>query len=350
MNANAFALRAAVSISSLVTPSRPYLMFSAMVVANSVGSWLTTPMCSLSQVTFTFLMSFPSTKTWKFQGSETEFCIIFTICSSLESTTRMLPWLSNRKWAESLDFLIFAHWFAVVSFPKKQTFFSFFAKIESCLSFENLREHLTDSNCEQVPHRNSLSVCKRLEISFGCYLSILWIVKPLQKLHCGGFSTSAWTNQRDGGTNLHIQVEARHDLQGSSFVPLTHVCSSQMPFLEKSKCNTLQGSPQFNMIGGAISQTGFLFCFITTFTLWFKEDIYPPWRQFSQDTWSGRCGKTRSPWWVGVFHPWNCCQFQTPVSNKSWLQVQFHGLTFPGPLRYSALLFERHLKRNPTEN
>ena len=47
-----------------VTPSFPYRIFSAIVVAKRTGSWFTTPMCSRNHFNFRLRMSWPSTVTF----------------------------------------------------------------------------------------------------------------------------------------------------------------------------------------------------------------------------------------------------------------------------------------------
>ena len=65
MKSWAFAIFVALSMSSCVTPSLPYLMFSAIVVAKRTGSWLTTPICSRNHFKFRERTSWPSTETLK---------------------------------------------------------------------------------------------------------------------------------------------------------------------------------------------------------------------------------------------------------------------------------------------
>lgn len=59
----ALATWAASSISSRVASGLPNSMFSLMVVANKAGSWLTSPICCLSHLSFNALMSCPSNRT-----------------------------------------------------------------------------------------------------------------------------------------------------------------------------------------------------------------------------------------------------------------------------------------------
>lgn len=63
MNECALATRAASSISIWFALGRPRRMFSLMEVANRAGSWLTRPICSLSHLSFSVLMSWPSSRT-----------------------------------------------------------------------------------------------------------------------------------------------------------------------------------------------------------------------------------------------------------------------------------------------
>ena len=57
MKSKALASLAALTTSSLVTSDLPTLMFSRIVMSNITGSWLTTPILSLSQPTLRSLMS-----------------------------------------------------------------------------------------------------------------------------------------------------------------------------------------------------------------------------------------------------------------------------------------------------
>ena len=63
----AFASLAAWIISSIVTSALPYFIFSAIVVANNFGSWLTMPMCWRNHLTFQSRRSIPSINTWNEQ-------------------------------------------------------------------------------------------------------------------------------------------------------------------------------------------------------------------------------------------------------------------------------------------
>lgn len=63
MNECALATLAASSISIKLASGLPNSIFSLMVVANSAGSWLTSPICCLSHLKFKVLMSCPSSRT-----------------------------------------------------------------------------------------------------------------------------------------------------------------------------------------------------------------------------------------------------------------------------------------------
>jgi hypothetical protein len=69
MNSCALASLAAPSTSSSLAAGRPIAMFSAMVVANSVGSWLTSPTWPRSQPRRSRRMSTPSSSTQPAAGS-----------------------------------------------------------------------------------------------------------------------------------------------------------------------------------------------------------------------------------------------------------------------------------------
>lgn len=63
MNEWALATLAASSISTKVASGLPKSIFSLMVVANRAGSWLTSPICCLSHLSFNVFMSCPSSRT-----------------------------------------------------------------------------------------------------------------------------------------------------------------------------------------------------------------------------------------------------------------------------------------------
>uniref|UniRef100_A0A0E0JWL9 Uncharacterized protein n=1 Tax=Oryza punctata TaxID=4537 RepID=A0A0E0JWL9_ORYPU len=65
----AFAALAAATTSSAVASSLPNRMFSRMLVANSAGSWLTSPICARSHLSRSRRMSTPSTITSPADGS-----------------------------------------------------------------------------------------------------------------------------------------------------------------------------------------------------------------------------------------------------------------------------------------
>ena len=61
----ALAILQAWIISSFETPSLPYLMFCSMEQLNRIGSWLTTPIFSLTQRKFRSVISLPSIRIYK---------------------------------------------------------------------------------------------------------------------------------------------------------------------------------------------------------------------------------------------------------------------------------------------
>lgn len=63
MNEWALATLAASSISTWSASGLPKSIFSLMVVANRAGSWLTSPICCLSHLSFKVFMSCPSSRT-----------------------------------------------------------------------------------------------------------------------------------------------------------------------------------------------------------------------------------------------------------------------------------------------
>uniref|UniRef100_A0A0D9YNI8 Secreted protein n=1 Tax=Oryza glumipatula TaxID=40148 RepID=A0A0D9YNI8_9ORYZ len=65
----ALAALAAATTSSAVASSFPNRMFSRMLVANSAGSWLTSPICARSHFSRSLRMSTPSTITSPADGS-----------------------------------------------------------------------------------------------------------------------------------------------------------------------------------------------------------------------------------------------------------------------------------------
>uniref|UniRef100_A0A0E0NB08 Uncharacterized protein n=1 Tax=Oryza rufipogon TaxID=4529 RepID=A0A0E0NB08_ORYRU len=65
----ALAALAAATTSSAVASSFPNRMFSLMLVANSAGSWLTSPICARSHFSRSLRMSTPSTITSPADGS-----------------------------------------------------------------------------------------------------------------------------------------------------------------------------------------------------------------------------------------------------------------------------------------
>mmetsp|Transcript_32259 Transcript_32259/g.73723 ORF Transcript_32259/g.73723 Transcript_32259/m.73723 type:complete len:175 (-) Transcript_32259:964-1488(-) len=69
MNEKALAILAASSTSSLVAPTFPFAMLSAMVPAKSTGSCPTSPICSLNHRTLSSRMSTPSIFTLPLSGS-----------------------------------------------------------------------------------------------------------------------------------------------------------------------------------------------------------------------------------------------------------------------------------------
>ena len=74
----ASAFSQAAFISAKVTSSRPYLIFSSIVVANNTGSWPTSPTWLLNHFRFRSLTSTPSNSTWT--CILLKYCLLATTC------------------------------------------------------------------------------------------------------------------------------------------------------------------------------------------------------------------------------------------------------------------------------